>query len=246
MVPWILGLRFCASDDVSIGSKLTILCHRFYLDDLPVIFPYEYIYPEQYAYMRDLKRALDARGHCLLEMPSGTGKTVTLLSLIVAYQLFYPEKRKLIYCSRTVPEIEKALEELKRLMIYRRDFRKKELEKQGVTVNDVDIAEEFLALGLSSRKNLCIHPTVSANRRGNLVDSRCRDLTASWVRERAAGDPSIETCNFYEGLESADQSASMPGGVYTLDDLRQFGTENGFCPYFLARRMVGCFTREFS
>lgn len=25
------------------------------------------------------------QGHCLLEMPSGTGKTVSLLSLIVAY-----------------------------------------------------------------------------------------------------------------------------------------------------------------
>jgi Rad3-related DNA helicase len=41
------------------------------------------------------------KGHCLLEMPSGTGKTICLLSLIVAYQQFYPEKRKLIYCSRT-------------------------------------------------------------------------------------------------------------------------------------------------
>lgn len=43
---------------------------------------------------------LDAGGHCVLEMPSGTGKTVSLLSLIVAYQQFMPEKRKLIYCSR--------------------------------------------------------------------------------------------------------------------------------------------------
>jgi hypothetical protein len=35
--------------------KITIL-------GLPVIFPYEYIYPEQYAYMKDIKRALDANG----------------------------------------------------------------------------------------------------------------------------------------------------------------------------------------
>ncbi len=43
---------------------------------------------------------LDAGGHCVLEMHSGTGKTVSLLSLIVAYQQYYPEHRKLIYCSR--------------------------------------------------------------------------------------------------------------------------------------------------
>jgi hypothetical protein len=40
---------------------------------------------EQYSYMSDLKETLDAGGHCVLEMPSGTGKTVSLLSLIVSY-----------------------------------------------------------------------------------------------------------------------------------------------------------------
>jgi DNA excision repair protein ERCC-2 len=43
------------------------------VDGLQVIFPYECIYSEQYLYMRQLKRALDANGHALLEMPSGTG-----------------------------------------------------------------------------------------------------------------------------------------------------------------------------
>ena len=38
---------------------------------LLVYFPYDYIYPEQYSYMIELKRCLDAKGHCLLEMPSG-------------------------------------------------------------------------------------------------------------------------------------------------------------------------------
>jgi DNA excision repair protein ERCC-2 len=102
-------------------------------------------------------------------MPSGTGKTVSLLSLIVSYQQvslkfirlltiflflpkFYPTKRKLIYCSRTVPEIEKALAELKRLMAYRISRAETEEEKEK--------EKQFLALGLTSRKNLCIHPEV--------------------------------------------------------------------------------------
>ena len=41
---------------------------RFELDGLTVYFPYEYIYPEQYRYMLELKRALDARGHAALEV----------------------------------------------------------------------------------------------------------------------------------------------------------------------------------
>lgn len=53
---------------------------------MTVYFPYDYIYPEQYAYMVELKKILDANGHGLLEMPSGTGKTITLLAFILAYQ----------------------------------------------------------------------------------------------------------------------------------------------------------------
>ena len=41
------------------------------VDGLLVYFPYDYIYPEQFSYMLELKRALDAKGHSLLEMPSG-------------------------------------------------------------------------------------------------------------------------------------------------------------------------------
>jgi DNA excision repair protein ERCC-2 len=69
----------------------------FHIGDLPVYFPYPRLYPEQYSYMCDLKKALDAGGNAVLEMPSGTGKTISLLSLIVAYQQHYAEKRKLIY-----------------------------------------------------------------------------------------------------------------------------------------------------
>lgn len=121
---------------------------------------------------------LAIQGHCVLEMPSGTGKTVSLLSLIVSYQQvhgslciitaqgliycpqFHPTKRKLIYCSRTVPEIEKALSELKRLMKYRISC--------AETPEEREREENFIGLGLTSRKNLCIHPEVRIGHRRTL------------------------------------------------------------------------------
>ena len=58
----------------------------------------------------------------MLQMPTGTGKTITLLSLITSYQLEHPEIGKLVYCTRTVPEMEKVLQELKELVDYRARF----------------------------------------------------------------------------------------------------------------------------
>ena len=61
-----------------------------------------------------------------------------------------------MYCSRTVPEIEKALAELKRLMDYRVQVAETDAEKEK--------ERAFTGLGLTSRKNLCLHPEVRTNR----------------------------------------------------------------------------------
>ncbi|KAJ6596885.1 hypothetical protein DFH09DRAFT_104831 [Mycena vulgaris] len=204
---------------------------KFFIDDLPIVFPYDRIYPEQYAYMCDLKRTLDATGHCVLEMPSGTGKTVSLLSLIVSYQQFYPTRRKLIYCSRTVPEIEKALAELKRLMAYRVECAESEEAKEK--------ERSFMGLGLTSRKNLCIHPEVAKEKKGKVVDARCRDLTNSAACEKGRADPgSVDLCDWHENLGKMEAGSLIPPGIWTLADVLQYGRDNGVCPYFTVRRMM--------
>ncbi|BAE60655.1 unnamed protein product [Aspergillus oryzae RIB40] len=197
---------------------------KFFIDDLPVLFPYPRIYPEQYAYMCDLKKTLDAGGHCVLEMPSGTGKTVSLLSLIVAYQMHYPEHRKLIYCSRTMSEIEKALAELKALMKFR-------TQQLGYT-------EDFRALGLTSRKNLCLHPSVKREKSGTIVDARCRSLTAGFVKEKKERGEDVELCVYHENLDLLEPHNLVPPGVFTLDGLLKYGEDHKQCPYFSARRMM--------
>ena len=210
------------------------------VDGLLVYFPYDYIYPEQFSYMLELKRALDARGHGLLEMPSGvvqlncpfsyhkmsfisgTGKTISLLSLITAYMYHNPSQvTKLIYCSRTVPEMEKVIEELRKLLEY---YKKEEVKN----VN-------FVGLMLSSRKNLCCHPGVSQERDGKLVDARCHALTAPHVRERHLENSDVEVCSYYETFDRGGREMSVPNGVYNLDDVKSYASSKGWCPYFFAR-----------
>lgn len=178
-------------------------------------------------------------------MPSGTGKTITLLSLIIAYMLEHPlDVTKLIYCSRTVPEIEKVIEELKKLM----DYYEKESENKP----------KLIGVMLSSRKNMCIHPEVitmkinlyldglilrtvkvSKERDGKIVDGRCHSLTASYVRERHNYDDSTPICNFYEGFDMEGREQIIAPGIYSVDDLKDYGRDRNWCPYFLTRFMVG-------
>lgn len=185
---------------------------KFQIEDVTVYFPYDNIYPEQYQYMTELKRALDAKGHCLLEMPTGTGKTIALLSLITSYTLSKPTNPvKLLYCTRTVHEMEKTLAELKVLHNYQ--------------VKELGPAAKILALGLSSRKNLCVNPKVVSAENRDSVDAGCRKLTASWVRALAAEDPSVPTCDFFENYERAASDAVLPPGVYTMQVCLLFGND---------------------
>lgn len=195
------------------------------IESLDVIFPYEKVYPEQVQYMTDIKKTLDIGGNCILEMPSGTGKTVSLLSVTIAYQMSKPEHRKIVYCSRTMSEIEKALAELRNLMDYRAKV--------------LGYREDFRGLGLTSRKNLCLHPEVRKERKGAVVDEKCRNMTNGIMKSKLlAGDTNAKLCEYHENLYDLEPQNLIPAGVYTFADLVEYCESVKTCPYFTVRRMM--------
>ena len=79
---------------------------------------------------------------------------------------------------------------------------------------------------------------MSKERDGKIVDGRCHSLTASYIRERHNYDDSVPICSFYEGFDIEGREVQLEPGVYSLDDLKEYGQERNWCPYFLARYTV--------
>lgn len=180
----------------------------FEISGIPIYFPYDVVYPEQLTYIRGVIANITGSGHVLIEMPSGTGKTISLLSSTISYQLYCKKQGipiKIIYCSRTIQEIDKALKELKHLVFY--------IKSYGEFA--------FLGLGLSSRFNMCINEEALRTRD---VDLACRRMV-----NRLKG----LKCDFFENTLT-----SLPSGVYTFEDIKSFSTELSVCPYFIARESL--------
>lgn len=184
---------------------------KFQIDGIPIYFPYAEIYPEQLRYIKSLLKNIQNPGHILIEMPSGTGKTVALLSCTVSYQLFLKSKGmpfKIVYCSRTIPEIDKALKELRKLIEY---------IKKHVDIN-------FLGVGLSKRGNMCINE--------NALESFDIEITCRKMINKLEG----LKCDFYE-----NKATEIPYGVYDFSDIKKLGEEIGTCPYFFVRNHLSLF-----
>jgi hypothetical protein len=97
---------------------------------------------------------------------------------------------------------------------------------------------------------------VSKEKKGKVVDSRCRDLTSAFACEKGRAEPgSVPLCSFHEvgcwlpdrvqrrrlteqELNNYETGNLIPAGVHTLDDVKKYGIEKGVCPYFTIRRMV--------
>ena len=160
---------------------------RFDLDGLDVFFPYDRIYLEQFQYMRSLKQSLDAGGHCLLEMPTGTGKTVCLLSLITSYQFANPSVGKLVYCTRTVPEMNHVVEELGTVLSYRSEELQLQQQQQQPSGDMEDMVVDSPQRPDAGRENESQQPKKKRPRKIRGVQKRGRVTMGPIRTEKGAG-----------------------------------------------------------
>lgn len=170
-------------------------------------------------------------------MPTGTGKTISLLSMVISWILAHrtpDHPYKLIYCCRTIGEVEKTMEELRRLWAHI-------LTHLSIGPELPFFASQFLALALASRKSLCVHPDVNSLGKRTVIDAKCHgpflaptlppaavltfsvsDMTAPHVRDhfRREHGPIIHP-------DDIEDSAATPAAANILRS-----TASKLCSYF--------------
>lgn len=193
----------------------------FHISEIPVYFPYDTISHEQICYITELIRTFISKENLFIEMSAGSGKTICLLAAAVSYQMFHNENNKrdeillkrFVYCTRTVPETEKTLSELKFLIKYIKENHASDLK--------------FLGLGLTSRKHFCVNSSVKGN-----IEIECRKLLAG---KGCQYFNRVEEVDVAKGLNFSPISLD---GVYTIDELKHLGSDRVFCPYFFIRKLT--------
>jgi len=189
-----------------------------------VDFPYDNPYPAQRAIMAKSISAFVHSQNCLLESPTGTGKTLALLASSLAYQKYVndtspepslqidtensdnEEKSKSVrvyYTSRTHTQLNQVVSELKKLTSY---------------------SPQLCILG--SRKILCLNE--DAHKSGN-VDEYCRKYHQVSNQCVYGKKPPIVPHSFRVGGDHQ---------VFDIEDLKDHCREYYMCPYFVTRQMI--------
>uniref|UniRef100_A0A6B2E8V3 Regulator of telomere elongation helicase 1 homolog n=1 Tax=Phlebotomus kandelakii TaxID=1109342 RepID=A0A6B2E8V3_9DIPT len=199
---------------------------KFPIAGYAVDFPFE-PYDVQKEYMKKVIESLETSQNAMLESPTGTGKTLSLLCSSLAWLLVkkteYEGSRpkmtdledlqavlnhsdqapKIIYASRTHTQLSQAMQEMKR---------------SGYA--------HLKAVVIGSRNQMCIHPEVEKETNASAQINLCKHT----VKKKA--------CSYYNTVENMKMHEEFRGpGVVDIEDLVTKGKKMRTCPYFMAKEL---------
>lgn len=204
-------------------SKVTI-------SGIEVDFPFD-PYEEQVKYMTKVIECLQDKKFGVLESPTGTGKTLSLLCSTLSWlrtqkDLPLPTSTDLplegnndeaglfsnvipkylfprvIYASRTHSQLSKAMLELQKTAF-----------------------KSFKITILGSRDQMCIHPQVKNETNLSLKNALCSMHMKN------------KTCHFGNNVEKVKYDVTFTEGITDIEDLISKSTKKGCCPYYMAREL---------
>ncbi|KAH9419773.1 Regulator of telomere elongation helicase 1 [Dermatophagoides pteronyssinus] len=217
---------------------------------ITVIFPFK-PYDIQVDYMNAVIKALNERQNALLESPTGTGKTLSLLCSTLAWL----ESRKFLELdSKRIEEITpKNIVFPEDLIISDKDqTSQKEKKKNGKkgwkqenrlriiyssrTHSQLNQASNELknsyynfcpSVTIGSRDQLCINPDVMNLEHITAKNQTCRHKVKN------------NLCSYHHNYERKVSDLSFCGSkIYDIEDLIAFGNEHKACPYYMSKALT--------
>lgn len=211
--------------------------------NVPVHFPFE-PYDVQRAYMEKVIDCLQSGAHGMLESPTGTGKTLSLLCSTLAWLSL---KKAQVQAMRMTKDESAFLDELKDSLssaagsappnqstswggrlgpkIIYSSRTHSQLSQAVQELKRTNYAHVKMAI-IGSRDQLCTHPDVSKEENTSVKISMCQAL----VKGRA--------CYLHRNIErKKDDHAFTDAGVMDIEDLIKVSEKLKVCPYFMSREL---------
>lgn len=212
--------------------------------NVPVHFPFE-PYDVQRAYMEKVIDCLQSGAHGMLESPTGTGKTLSLLCSTLAWLNI---KKAQLQTMRMTKEENPFLDDLKEGLssatgstpgpqstswgpracpkIIYSSRTHSQLSQAISELKRTNYSYMKMAV-IGSRDQLCIHPEISKEEHpSSIKTSMCQSL----VKARA--------CHFQRNIErKKDDPVFTEAGVMDIEDLVKVSEKMRVCPYYMSREM---------
>ncbi|KAG2458714.1 FANCJ protein, partial [Polypterus senegalus] len=215
----------------SVASEYTI-------GGIKIVFPCK-AYPSQLAMMNSIVKGLNCRQHCLLESPTGSGKSLALLCSALAWQQAQYGKIPSSPCSCCQCNFEKVKEkdedsyEGKRPQVPKIFFgtrTHKQIAQITRELRRTTYSSVRMSI-LSSRDHTCVHPHVLA---GGNRNEKCRELLES---------KDGISCRHYHSVHKMRDQNSLQWvhglhQAWDIEELVKLGKRLRACAYFAARELM--------
>ncbi|XP_050076273.1 regulator of telomere elongation helicase 1 homolog [Anopheles maculipalpis] len=217
------------------------------INGVPVNFPFE-PYPLQKNYMAKVIECLQNKSNGVLESPTGTGKTLSLLCSSLAWLMHMKAKLPKFQLSSSatldtlqLPELSNAKnsmldpEQSLAQQEQRRDAKIKIIYASRTHSQLSQAMQELKntsylgvrSIILGSRDQLCIHGEISKQDSNAIKTMMCRE------------EVKARNCSFYNRVEWAkDRTEVTVLPVLDIEDLVTVGRKMKACPYYLAKELV--------
>ncbi|XP_050509376.1 regulator of telomere elongation helicase 1 homolog isoform X1 [Diabrotica virgifera virgifera] len=209
---------------------------------VPISFPFE-PYEIQKEYMDKVLECLQNETNGVLESPTGTGKTLSLLCSTLAWLQL---KKAQVQAQRQISMQENENEFLATINSKLNDIAGKQISSRALsgiptviyasrTHSQLSQAMQEMkktayshmkAIVLGSRDQLCIHPEVEKEENRNFKIMMCQ------LKRKT------RSCKFFNKVEAHSQNKNVLDiNVMDIEDLIKLGKCNGFCPFYMSKEL---------